>query len=241
MDGLLNIQKPSGLTSFEVVRKVRRILQEKKVGHCGTLDPMAAGVLIVVFGKATKQAAQISGQDKVYRAQVRLGLSTDSGDITGKIIEESPVPDIPIEKVKTVLKNFIGLTDQIPPMVSAVKHRGRRLYALAREGITVERIPRKIEIKSIEMIQFNSPVLEFRVLCSKGTYIRVLAEDLGRALGVPATLQSLVREKSGNFRIEESLPWPQVLSSSKESLLAVGATGSVALTTIGRSPLQHIP
>lgn len=220
MDGLLNILKPQGLTSFQAVRRVREIIQEKKVGHCGTLDPLATGVLIVVFGRATKQASLISGQDKVYRAEVLLGLATDSGDITGKVIEESPVPEIPKENAEAALRSFIGFSDQIPPMVSALKYGGRRLYFLAREGVTVERAPRKIEIKSIQMIRFESPVLEFRVLCSKGTYIRTLAEDLGRALGVPATLQSLVREKSGDFGIEESIPWTQVLSSSKESLLA---------------------
>lgn len=220
MDGFLNISKPPGLTSFEAVRKVRRIIREKKVGHCGTLDPMATGVLIVVFGQATKKAALLSGQDKVYRAEIRLGLATDSGDITGKIIKESPVPEISEVQAGSALKNFMGFTDQIPPMVSALKQGGRRLYALAREGVTVERSPRRIEIKSIRMIRFESPILEFRVHCSKGTYIRSLAEDIGKVLGVPATLESLVRERSGDFGIEESLPWPQVLASSRESLLA---------------------
>jgi len=233
MDGLLNVCKPQGLTSFQVVKQIRGILKVKKAGHCGTLDPMATGVLLVVFGKATKQATVLSGQDKVYRAEIRLGQRTDTGDITGNIMEESLPPVLTLNQVQSVLQGFIGISDQIPPMVSALKYGGHRLYDLARQGRTVERSPRKINIESLELLRLESPILEIRVRCSKGTYIRTLAEDIGRVLGVPATLQSLEREKSGNFNIQDSIPWDKVVSSNTKSLLQFSSITSPRRTSDG--------
>ncbi len=219
-EGLLNINKPQGLTSFEVVRRIKRILDIPKVGHCGTLDPMATGVLLVVFGKATKQADQFMSQEKTYLAEIQWGLRTDSGDITGTVVEEAPVPEISRESVEEALLKFVGVIQQIPPMVSALKYGGRKLYEIAREGIEVVREPRTIEIRSINLLEKHPKTILIRVRCSKGTYVRTLAEDIGKALGVPATLTRLVRESSGGFQIKDSIPWAELMSLSRDALLA---------------------
>lgn len=218
--GILNIHKPSGLTSFEVVRTVKKLLGERKVGHCGTLDPMACGVLVVLYGFATKVSEKLAGQEKLYRAKMQMGIRTDTGDITGKIIERLPVPELEEEQIKKVFKKFCGSICQATPLYSAVKREGKKLYEYARQGIPVSAPKRFVEIYSLELLSLENPFVEFRVACSKGTYLRSLAEDLGKEFGTCATLSELTRERLGSFAIEDSIPWEQFLSMTRPALLA---------------------
>ena len=217
--GLLNIDKPSGITSFRVVKEARRVLGVKKVGHCGTLDPMASGVLLVVFGRATRQVPSLMLGRKVYRAAIKLGLRTDTGDVTGRVLEESAVPVIRRETILETLKKFVGTIKQVPPMYSALKHRGKKLYEYARRGVTIERPPREIEIYSLDLLEVTPDTLHVRTVCSKGTYVRTLAEDIGRALGLPAALSELVREAVGPYRIEDSIPGSSLPAMTAADLL----------------------
>jgi tRNA pseudouridine55 synthase len=218
--GLLNISKPTGITSFRVVKLVKHILKVKKVGHCGTLDPLAEGVLLVLFGSATKQQDQLMHQDKVYTATILLGRATDTGDITGKITCETPVPGDSLEKLPDIFAKFTGKVLQVPPMYSALKYGGKKLYELARLGITVERSPRKITIYKIELLSFDAPRLSLRVHCSSGTYIRTLAEDIGTALGCGGTIEKLRRDSVGNYTLETALNYEEVRQLSADALLA---------------------
>lgn len=204
MEGIINVNKPSGITSFDVVRKLRRILHERKIGHTGTLDPLAQGVLVVCIGKATKLVQDIEGYEKTYTAGFELGYRTDTYDTEGQIIEKREVNNISLGKLENVLKNFIGEIEQIPPMYSALKVDGKKLYELARQGIEVERKARLIEIKFIDIIEFDGLKGKIRCGVSKGTYIRSLIDDMGKALGTLATMTSLVREKVGTSNIKDS-------------------------------------
>lgn len=183
MDGIVIINKPKGITSRQVVTKVRNILDEKKAGHTGTLDPMATGVLPILLGKATKLSEYLIEHDKKYIATIFLGEKKDTGDIEGKTIEVSDVPSFDNNKIIDVLNSFIGKQDQIPPMYSAIKVNGKKLYEYAREGIEIERKPRNIEIYDIKLIYFDKNEIKFEVFCSKGTYIRVLCENIAEKLG----------------------------------------------------------
>ena len=198
------MNKPSGITSFDVVRKLRRILHERKIGHTGTLDPLAQGVLVVCIGKATKLVQDIEGYEKTYTAGFELGYRTDTYDTEGQIIEKREVNNISLGKLENALKNFIGEIEQIPPMYSALKVDGKKLYELARQGIEVERKARLIEIKFIDIIEFDGLKGKIRCGVSKGTYIRSLIDDMGKALGTLATMTSLVREKVGTSNIKDS-------------------------------------
>jgi len=218
--GILNINKPAGLTSFAVVQQIRRILNERKVGHCGTLDPMATGVLVVLFGNAVSRQDEYMTREKVYRAGMRLGIKTDTGDITGNVVQSSLPPVLSDAAVRTALEKFTGEIEQLPPMYSAVKFKGRRLYQYAREGKEIARPPRKVNILSIDLLSIKHPVIDFRVVCSKGTYIRTLVEDIGSCLNVPATLESLERERSGGFSIDDSLGWETLVRMSREDLIS---------------------
>jgi tRNA pseudouridine55 synthase len=222
--GVLNISKPSGLTSFQVVRQVRRILGEKRVGHCGTLDPMASGVLVVVFGSATVLQDQFMAGEKVYRAEMKLGIKTDTGDITGKPLMTCEPPKISTLQIQKAFDKFTGEISQVPPMYSALKRDGKPLYAYARAGVEVHRDPRPVTIHALTLIALRHPVIEFRVVCSKGTYVRTLVEDLGEFLGVPATLSGLVREKVGKFSIDQSLSWEQLAGMGRDELFARSLT-----------------
>lgn len=204
MEGIINVNKPSGITSFDVVRKLRRILHERKIGHTGTLDPLAEGVLVVCIGKATKLVQDIEGYEKTYTAGFELGYRTDTYDTEGQIIEKREVNNISLGKLENALKNFIGEIEQIPPMYSALKVDGKKLYELARQGIEVERKARLIEIKFIDIIEFDGLKGKIRCGVSKGTYIRSLIDDMGKALGTLATMTSLVREKVGTSNIKDS-------------------------------------
>ena len=218
--GLLNVNKPSGPTSFQIVKHVRKILQVKKVGHCGTLDPMASGVLLVLFGSATVYSEKFMSKEKVYRGEMRLGLKTDSGDITGNILETAPVPDLDSKTVRSALKRFTGEITQVPPMYSAVKWKGRKLYEYARKGLEIDRKPRKVTVFSFHLLGQAGHAFQFRLACSKGTYVRTLVEDVGEFLKVPATLSLLVREKSGPYSLDSSISWEELCSMDRKTLLS---------------------
>lgn len=216
MEGIINVNKPSGITSFDVVRKLRRILHERKIGHTGTLDPLAEGVLVVCIGKATKLVQDIEGYEKTYIAGFELGYRTDTYDTEGQIIEKREINNVTLGELENVLKKFIGEIEQIPPMYSALKVDGKKLYELARQGIEVERKARLIEIKFIDIIEFDGLKGKIRCGVSKGTYIRSLIDDMGKALGTLATMTSLVREKVGSSNIEDSYTLEDIEAISLE-------------------------
>jgi len=205
MDTTLIIDKPQGMTSHDVVDFVRKKFKIRKVGHCGTLDPMATGVLVILLGKATKLSAKLSGSDKEYVCTLRLGMTTDSQDATGKPIDRSSIEGITIDQVEKVIYSFKGQQQQIPPMVSAKYHNGKRLYKLARKGIEVERDPQSIDVKEIEIIKVAMPEIMLRVACSKGTYIRTICHDIGQRLGCGGHMSALRRISSGSFHIKDAV------------------------------------
>jgi tRNA pseudouridine55 synthase len=204
ISGILNIDKPAGMTSHDVVARVRRMSGQRRVGHAGTLDPSATGVLVVCLGQATRVAEYLMASDKVYRAQIRLGVSTDTHDAEGEVTATAEV-NLREEEVRRALASFIGSIQQVPPMYSALKRDGVPLYKLARQGITVEREPRSVQIHHIELLDWTPPLVTILVECSPGTYIRALARDLGRKLGCGAHLQSLIRLASGHFTLEKAV------------------------------------
>jgi tRNA pseudouridine55 synthase len=210
LDGILNINKPRGKTSFGIVTIVRSLSGERRVGHAGTLDPEATGVLPVCLGKATRIVEFLMSTTKTYRAGIELGITTDTYDATGRVIQRRDISGIDRQQVEAALNSFRGEILQIPPMYSAVKHNGRPLYELAREGRTVEREGRPIEIHSLELIDWHPPLVTLEVDCSKGTYIRSLAHDLGQKLGCGAVLRELVRLRCGIFSIKDSVTLPEL-------------------------------
>jgi tRNA pseudouridine55 synthase len=204
-DGLLNLDKPPGLTSHDVVARVRRMTHLAHVGHAGTLDPSATGVLLIGLGKGTKLTPFLHEYPKTYRATLNLGSRTDTYDATGRVIETKAIGHLPPEVVQAVLADFEGQIEQIPPMYSALKQQGRRLYALAREGIEVERQPRPVHIFHLTLLGLTADTLTFEVACSGGTYVRVLADDIGRRLGCGAHLSALTRLAVGPHTIAQAL------------------------------------
>lgn len=204
MDGILVINKPAGITSHDVVDKIRRRFSITRVGHAGTLDPMATGVLVILMGRATKLAARFIDDDKEYIATLFLGRRTDTQDSTGKVLEKKDLNGLDIDFAKRVFDSFMGNMEQTPPMVSAKKYKGRKLYQLARQGKSVSRKPCRIKIHEIELLDFRPPEIVFRIKCSKGTYVRTLCEDVGRAMGYPAHMSALTRTRSGGFSISEA-------------------------------------
>ncbi|WPB79850.1 tRNA pseudouridine(55) synthase TruB [Archangium violaceum] len=221
MDGVLVIDKPKGPTSFDVVRQVRGLLKVKKVGHTGTLDPMATGVLPLCLGEATKVAGFITEGDKAYDAVVRLGAETDTQDAEGKVVAEAPVPALTSALLEDVLGRFRGSFDQMPPMYSAVKVGGKRLYELARAGEEVERASRHVTVYELVLRDFSANQLRLSVRCSKGFFVRTLAYDIGRALGCGAHLEALRRTHSGPFTLAHALPLADVAELLREpSVLA---------------------
>ncbi|NLX09825.1 MAG: tRNA pseudouridine(55) synthase TruB [Chloroflexi bacterium] len=206
--GLLNLDKPAGPTSHDIVADVRRGARIRKVGHAGTLDPLATGVLVLCLGPATRLAEFVMNSPKVYIARVRFGVETDTYDAEGQIVAENPAP-VSREAVAAALDSFRGAIEQVPPMYSAVQQGGQRLYDLAREGIEVEREPRRVTIETLELGEWEPPFAMLRVVCSPGTYIRSLAHDLGRAVGVGAHLAALQRAASGQFTVEQAVSWPE--------------------------------
>lgn len=202
---VLNINKPVGWTSFDVVKKIRNLTRVKKVGHAGTLDPFATGVLIVCTGPATKRINKFVEDKKEYIGEIFLGLETDTYDSTGKIVKKYDGHDIPdISVVEKILNRYKGQIEQVPPMFSALKVKGKRLYKYAREGKTIERKARNVEVFEFELLQYKYPLIKVRIVCSKGTYIRSLAFDIGRDLGTGAHLKKLIRTRVGDFWLEDA-------------------------------------
>lgn len=214
--GFLILDKPRGFTSHDVVARVRRLTGERRVGHAGTLDPLATGVLVVCLGKATRLAEYVSEGDKIYRAEVRLGVVTDTWDAEGAILSEADPSPITRQAVEEVLARFTGEIWQTPPAFSALKQQGRPLYRLARRGVTVEPPPRRVTIYRISLDLWAPPRMTLTVYCSKGTYIRSLAHDIGQALGVGAHLAGLVRLAVGPFRLEEAISLEALARSAQE-------------------------
>ncbi|HEV8192615.1 MAG TPA: tRNA pseudouridine(55) synthase TruB [Ktedonobacterales bacterium] len=204
MDGIFSINKTAGMTSHDVVARVRRLAQQKRVGHAGTLDPAATGVLPVCLGQATRVAEYLSESGKSYRATIRFGVVTDTYDGEGRIVREAPV-DLTLEQIEAVLPAFLGEIEQVPPVYSAIKRGGQRLYALARAGEEVAIEARRVRVDALRIVSWNAPDLVLDVDCGKGTYIRSLAFDLGERLGPGAHLALLVRIRSGPFTLDESL------------------------------------
>lgn len=204
INGVINIYKIKGFTSHDVVAKLRGIMKQKKIGHTGTLDPDATGVLPVCLGNATKLCDMLTEKEKEYIAKVQLGVTTDTQDMTGTVLFSKEVT-VSEEEVREALSSFIGLYEQVPPMYSALKVNGKKLYELAREGKEVERKARPVTIHEIEVLEMNLPTLFIRVRCSKGTYIRTLCHDLGEKLGCGAAMAALERTKSGQFSLETAI------------------------------------
>lgn len=204
-EGILLVNKPSGITSHDVVSKVRKHFNMKRVGHAGTLDPLATGLLIMLLGRSTKLFDKFVGFDKAYRATMILGRTTDSADTEGAVISEKPYDGVTQSDVEKIFTEFLGKGKQIPPMYSAVKHKGKKLYELARKGITVERQARDIEIYSLKLLDFKLPFVEFYLECSTGTYVRQLAEDIGVRLECGACISQIERTKVGQFTIDDAI------------------------------------
>ncbi|HWL51238.1 MAG TPA: tRNA pseudouridine(55) synthase TruB [Chthoniobacteraceae bacterium] len=205
LDGVLLIDKAPGMTSHDVVAMVRRKLNTKKVGHCGTLDPLATGLLLVVIGKGTKIQDLLMSEDKEYIGTMTFGVTTDSQDADGEVLETKPVPELTPERLKAAFAKFDGDFYQMPPMVSAIKKDGVPLYKLARQGKTVEREPRFVHVFAHEIRSITPPDVEFRVVCSKGFYVRTYAFDIGNEIGCGAHLKGLRRTKSGRFTLERAV------------------------------------
>ena len=203
MDGILIIKKEKGFTSHDVVAKLRGILRQKKIGHTGTLDPDAVGVLPVCLGRATKVCDMLTDTDKCYEAVMLLGVETDTQDMSGTVLSEKPV-EADEQKLRLAAEHFVGVYDQVPPMYSALKVNGQKLCDLARAGKVVERKARQVEIYSLEILDVDLPRVKMRVACSKGTYIRTLCADIGEVLGVGACMESLVRTRVSVFPLDEA-------------------------------------
>jgi tRNA pseudouridine55 synthase len=220
-DGVLLVDKPSGMTSHDVVDRVRRQFGFKKVGHCGTLDPAATGLLILVIERATKLQDRLMSDDKAYEGTMLLGVSTDSQDADGEIIAEKPVPPLTAEDIEQTFAKFRGDIQQVPPMVSALKHQGTPLYKLARKGQTVEREPRPVHIYDLRVLGIELPRIQFRVACTKGTYVRTLCSDIGDTLGCGAHLHNLRRTKSGKFDVKDAYSLETIIKQTREELKAL--------------------
>lgn len=207
LNGVININKPEGISSFDVIRKLKPIVGKIKIGHAGTLDPLATGVLPICLGPATKAIDYFMNDIKVYRTTLKLGITTDTYDREGIVISQKDTSSVTITDISSVLNKFKGVISQYPPMYSAIKVNGQRLYDLARKGIEIEREAREVTIHSLELLAYDSTAyeLELRVTCSKGTYIRSLCKDIGDALGCGAHMKALIREKNGVFDLSHSV------------------------------------
>jgi len=218
LDGAILIDKPAGPTSHDVVDAIRRHFGIKKVGHCGTLDPNATGLLIIVLGRGTKLSEKLMSDDKVYEGAMKFGETTDSYDADGELLASLPVPPLTLEELNTAAAAFVGDQMQTPPMVSAVKKGGVPLYKLARKGLEVPREPRLVHIYSFRFSSYNEPLAQFRLACTKGTYVRTIAHELGEKIGCGAHLASLRRVASGKFDAAQALPLAEVLQLSPREL-----------------------
>lgn len=212
MDGIVLINKPVGITSYRALSNIKRVFSTKKVGHCGTLDPFADGLIIACINQGTKIASYLEAKEKEYVATIQLGEKTNTGDLTGEMIEKKEVPPLSKMAIEKVLVALIGEQMQIPPMYSALKVDGKRLYELARQGQTIERKPRPITIFELELLELTKTTIKLRIRCSKGTYIRVLAEDIAEMLNTAGHLIALTRTKIGDFSLADALDPSQIQS-----------------------------
>ncbi|MCX8082132.1 MAG: tRNA pseudouridine(55) synthase TruB [bacterium] len=205
MNGIIPVNKPEGITSYDVIRFIKRTFRLRdKIGHAGTLDPLASGILIICVGKATKMSTKFMNMEKEYEAKLLLGVITDTDDINGKVIKENEV-NVDEKEIKNIIKSFEGEIEQIPPIVSAIKKEGTPFYKLHRRGISLSPPVRKVFIKKIDIINISLPYVKFRVICSKGTYIRALCRDIGNKLGCGGTQTGLKRIRVGDFKIEDTV------------------------------------
>jgi tRNA pseudouridine55 synthase len=218
LDGAILIDKPAGPTSHDVVDAIRRRFGIKKVGHCGTLDPNATGLLIIVLGRGTKLSEKLMGDDKVYEGTVQFGVTTNSYDVDGEILETRPVPQLTLDQLNGLAAEFTGDQMQIPPMVSAIKKDGVPLYKLARKGVEVEREPRLVHIYNFRFTNYSETRGEFRLACTKGTYVRSIAHELGQKIGCGAHLSALRRSASGKFDVAGATPLDAVLKLTAAEL-----------------------
>jgi len=218
LDGAILIDKPSGPTSHDVVDAIRRQFRIKKVGHCGTLDPNATGLLIIVLGRGTKLSEKLMGDDKVYEGTIKFGETTDSYDSDGELVASLPVMPMTLAELNEAAATFVGDQMQVPPMVSAIKKNGVPLYKLARQGIEVEREPRLVHIYTFRFSDYREPLGAFKLACTKGTYVRSVAHDLGRKLGCGAHLTTLRRSVSGKFDVTDARPLDEILKLSTAEL-----------------------
>ena len=257
LDGIFNINKPAGRTSFGVVAAIKHLTGERHAGHAGTLDPDATGVLPVCLGQGTRIVEFLMDTKKTYRAEVELGKATDTYDSSGKVIYQGDISGIDISKVEQSLALFRGNIEQIPPMYSAVKHKGKPLYRLARAGIAIQRKSRKVTIYRLELISWQLPLITLEIECSKGTYIRSLAHDLGEGLGCGAYLKNLVRTRYGIFNMEHAISLTQLEEACREGdwqkylypidsvledfgKIVINETGERAMKTGGLLNSEHI-
>ncbi len=222
MDIVINLNKPKGITSQDAVTAVKKILNVKKAGHSGTLDPSATGILLVCVDKATKLASYFSSLDKEYIAVMKLGEATDTQDSCGNIIEKADKVNVQEDEIKNALKLFKGRTLQKPPMFSALKHKGQPLYKFARKGVDIPREPREVHIRRIELLKIYLPFVSFRVLCSKGTYVRTLCDDIGRKLGTFAHLSELERSAIGPFGIKDAVSLDEIQDQVQSQNISKG-------------------
>ncbi|HSY42982.1 MAG TPA: tRNA pseudouridine(55) synthase TruB [Candidatus Acidoferrum sp.] len=218
LDGAILIDKPAGPTSHDVVDAIRRKFGIKKVGHCGTLDPNATGLLIIVLGRGTKLSEKLMGDDKVYEGTMKFGIATSSYDADGEVLETKPVPPLTLDQLNTLAGEFIGDQMQMPPMVSAIKKDGVPLYKLARKGIEVEREPRLVHIYNFRFANYAEPLGEFKLACTKGTYVRSVAHELGQKIGCGAHLSALRRSASGKFDVADATTLDAVLKLTTAEL-----------------------
>jgi tRNA pseudouridine55 synthase len=221
VNGILLLDKPQGMTSNAALQVVKRLYQARKAGHTGSLDPLATGLLPLCFGEATKVSGFLLDADKRYRVVCRLGERTTTGDAEGEVVEQRPVEGVTEARLRQVLEGFVGEIEQIPPMYSAVKHKGERLYKLARQGVEVEREARKVDIHSLELLDFSIPVFEIDVHCSKGTYVRTLVEDIGEQLGCGAHVTALRRLAVGPFDDSQLVDMEALEAKAAEGMAAL--------------------
>jgi len=236
VNGILLLDKPLGVTSNDALQKVKRLFRARKAGHTGSLDPLATGLLPICLGEATKVSAFLLDADKRYRVRVKLGVTTTTADAEGEVVEEKPTDGIDEAQVLAALDGFRGEIDQLPPMYSAIKHKGERLYNLARQGIEVEREPRRITIHGLELLEWNAPEFSLDVHCSKGTYVRTLAEDIGKVLGCGAHVTALHRSGVGPYGDADMVSMEQL-----EELRSEGAAALDQLLLPLESGLAHWP
>jgi tRNA pseudouridine55 synthase len=218
LDGAILIDKPAGPTSHDVVDAIRRRFQIKKVGHCGTLDPNATGLLIIVLGRGTKLSERLMGDDKVYEGTIKFGETTDSYDCDGELTASLPVPPMMLDQLNDEAAKFVGDLMQIPPMVSAIKVKGVPLYKMARKGIEIVREPRLVHVYNFRFTSYELPLGQFKIACTKGTYVRSIAHDLGQKLGCGAHLTALRRSVSGKFDVADAMPLDAVLNLTTAEL-----------------------